>query len=220
MEKKVKSFVLRARTTKAQALALETYWEKFGIKKQCKDSLDKIFGRKAKRILDIGFGAGDTLLSLAKNNPNKDFIGIEVHKSGIGAVINLAKKLNIENIRIAQEDAFVFLQDLKFNQAFEATILFFPDPWPKTKHKKRRLIQEDFINILERITIKGGYFICKTDCEDYALHILKLFNKNDRWVKFTFPDLPTLYRCLPMTNFERKARNDNRKSTFIVFQKV
>ena len=115
---------MRARTTKAQALALETYWEKFCIEKECKESLDKIFGRKAKRILDIGFGAGDTLLSLAKNNPNKDFIGIEVHRSGIGAVINTAQKLSIENIKIAQEDAFVFLQDLKFNQAFEATILF------------------------------------------------------------------------------------------------
>lgn len=211
---------MHGRVTKGQDKAINSHGDKYIVPSQTEWKLDLIFARKAKIILDIGFGAGETLIALAQNNPEKNILGIEVHKPGIGALIYKANKLNITNIKIIQEDAEVILNGLKVKNQFEAIILFFPDPWPKRKHNKRRLIKEDFINLLERVIEKEGFFVCKTDWENYKLDILTLFNKNKSWKRCFLSDIPKNINYLPETNFDRKARLSGRKSSFIIFQKI
>ncbi|MDG2060706.1 MAG: tRNA (guanosine(46)-N7)-methyltransferase TrmB [SAR86 cluster bacterium] len=220
MERKLKSFVLHGRMTRAQGYAIKNYWHIFGISNENTKDLDQIFGRRAKKVLDIGFGAGETLIDLAQNNLEKDFIGIEVHKPGIGSLISKINKLSLKNIRVVQQDADIYLQELSNKNKFEAVILFYPDPWPKRKHKKRRLVNEEFIIKLERVLENKGILICKTDWKDYGEQIYNLLSSNKNWIELSYPQLPSDFKFFTETNFEKKAKLEGRESNFLLFKKV
>jgi len=174
----IRSFVLRPkRLTAAQDYALKNVWPRFGL--QIEDgiiNLEKIFNRAAPRVLEIGFGTGQSLLTQASENPDKDFIGIEVYPSGVGSLLHGIEKLQLNNIRIFQEDAVLVLQQCIAPQSFDLIQIFFPDPWPKRRHQKRRLIQAEFVELLATKLKPEGIVHLATDWLDYAEQMLSVLS--------------------------------------------
>ena len=173
----IRSFVRRAgRMTVSQERALVELWPTFGIEfAEDKQDFDKVFGRRAKRILEIGFGNGESLVDAAARNPDKDFIGIEVHEPGIGHCLILARQASISNLRIIGHDAIEVLRYQVTEGSLERINLFFPDPWPKKRHHKRRILQPAFLELAASRLQPGGTLHIATDWSDYAEHIDELF---------------------------------------------
>ncbi len=182
-ERTIRSFVLRAgRMTKAQNNAYQMLWTQFGLECSSRQlDIDGVFGRKAPLILEIGFGMGDSLLSQALDEPDHNFLGVEVHKPGIGRLMNDAKKLGINNLRIICEDAVKVLADRLTQESLAGVQIYFPDPWPKTRHHKRRIIQPEFIKLLAHKVRLGGFCHLATDWTPYAEWMLDLFSQNSVW---------------------------------------
>jgi len=174
----IKSFVRRSgRITDSQRRAWTNYWPCFGIDIDNDPSgLGKLFKDTKKRIvLEIGFGDGDNLIATAINETNSNVIGIEVYRSGIGHCLIHAEKNNLKNLKIIYFDAVEVLNEHIPNNSIDAINIFFPDPWPKKRHRKRRLISETFILLLKsKLTNRGLVHIC-TDWPDYNEEILRLF---------------------------------------------
>ncbi len=177
----IRSFVRRAgRLTAPQQGALVELWPIYGIelKEELLD-LDEIFGRRAERVLDIGFGNGDALIFSTQENPEQDFIGIEVHKPGMGHCLLMARASGISNLRLIQHDAVEVLQNQIPNGAIKRINLLFPDPWPKKRHHKRRLLQEPFVNLAGKKLRSGGTFHIATDWSNYAEQIDEVMNASN-----------------------------------------
>jgi len=174
----IRSFVRRqGRMTAAQKQALGLYWSRFGLKLSEKPiDLKEVFRRESKIVLEIGFGMGDSLLAMAKANPDKDYIGIEVHLPGVGALLSEMAKEEVENIRIFQDDAVFVLRQSIEDHSLDEINIFFPDPWPKQRHHKRRLIQSHFVELLYRKLKQGGQLHLATDWEDYALQMMAVMS--------------------------------------------
>ncbi|MBI3775600.1 MAG: tRNA (guanosine(46)-N7)-methyltransferase TrmB [Gammaproteobacteria bacterium] len=174
----IRSFVRReGRITVAQQRALSTLWPRFGITPGAEElDLDLIFGRRAPRILEIGFGMGDSLLACANAHSETDYLGIEVHRPGIGGVLRKLDELNLSNVRIIDGDALVALRMNISDAAFDAIYVFFPDPWPKKRHHKRRLVQPDFMTLMHAKLKPGGLLHFATDWDNYAQHMLDVVN--------------------------------------------
>lgn len=180
-KREIKSFVRRQRKLTAhQESALQTAFPQFGIEIISGQplNLNKIFNREAKKILEIGFGLGDTILSMAKQNPDCDYLGIEVHEPGIATVMQGIIENNLTNIRVIQNDAVKIIRENIPDNSFSRIHLFFPDPWPKKRHHKRRIIQSDFVEILKNKLIDGGIFHFSTDWEDYANQMMSVLSEN------------------------------------------
>ncbi len=176
--KSIRSFVIRAgRITVGQKAAFESWWPQYGLSlyKGALD-LEAIFGRKAPLVLEIGFGMGDSLLEMAKNEPEKDFIGIEVHPPGVGKLINNAGKEDVKNLRVFMADAMDVLEDCIPDGSIDRLQLYFPDPWHKKKHNKRRIVQPPFVQKLRPKLKVGGVFHMATDWQPYAEHMLEVMN--------------------------------------------
>ena len=176
-KREIKSFVRRQRRiTPRLQKAYDLAWPKFGITvSDAPLDLENIFGRKAARVCEIGFGSGDTLLPMAKENPDGDYLGIEVHEPGVAEVMFGIIENNLTNIRVIKNDAVKILRDFIADNAFSRIHIYFPDPWPKKKHRKRRLIQDDFVDLLIRKLTSNGVLHVATDWENYAeqmMHIL------------------------------------------------
>jgi tRNA (guanine-N7-)-methyltransferase len=172
----VKSFVLRAgRTTPGQLKALEQYWPRYGLS-LAQGSLDiqAAFGNDHPVIVEIGFGMGSSLLQMAQANPQQNYIGIEVHQAGVGRLLNAAAQAQLENLRIYQDDAVAVLDQCIADQSLAGIQLFFPDPWPKKKHHKRRIVQPDFIALMHRKLKPGGFLHMATDWQPYAEHMMQV----------------------------------------------
>lgn len=169
----IKSFVKRTgRMTGAQKRALKELWPNYGVEfSHAHLDLDHLFGRRAQRVLEIGFGNGESLIEQASANPQSDFIGIEVHEPGAGHCLLLAKQSNIANLRIIVHDAFEVLQSQIPDNGLCRVNLYFPDPWPKKRHHKRRILQPEFLALVARKLTPGGSLHIATDWENYALHI-------------------------------------------------
>ena len=170
--RKVRSFVLRAgRTTTAQKRALKDLLPHYGIPFQ-KRAVDPslVFGRRVPIVLDIGFGDGSALLTLAANYPDRDYLGVEVHEPGIGRLLLQLERAGLDNIRIVAYDAVDVVRRMLPAGAVDAVNLFFPDPWPKKRHHKRRIVQPDFVRDIARALKPGGTFHIATDWADYADH--------------------------------------------------
>ena len=167
-----------------------------------KDLFYKIFERNSKVILDIGFGNGDQLLQLAQHLPDYDFIGIEIYKKGIATLIDKIQTLQLPNIKIIYNEAFSAIENFFYDRSLFKVQIFFPDPWPKTKHHKRRLINHDFINLIKNKLIINGILHIATDSDDYAQQILKIITsfKEFYWLK-------DHYLERPMTKFEKIGRS-------------
>src|SRR5215470_17857738 len=150
LQRHVRSYVRRAgRITTAQARALEELWPKFGIDFATERlDLDRVFARAAPRLLEIGFGNGEVLCAIAAQRPEWDCLGIEVHEPGIGRVLLHAKSASLGNLRVFRHDAVEVLGHQLADEAFDEIFIFFPDPWPKKRHHKRRLVQAPFANLL------------------------------------------------------------------------
>ncbi len=171
----IRSFVRReGRITPAQVDALERLWPRYGIEPAGVFDPAAIFGRRAPLVVEIGFGSGDHLLASAKARPECDFLGIEVHRPGVGRVLQQADKLGLRNLRVLCADAVEVLRGHLPAGAVDEVVIFFPDPWPKKRHHKRRLIQPAFVQVLARALRSGGRLRLATDWADYARHMLEV----------------------------------------------
>lgn len=169
----IRSFVRRAgRMTRAQARALEELWPRFGIAwEPAPLDLDALFGRSAPRVLEIGFGTGAALVQQALDHPERDLLGIEVHEPGVGHCLLEIERLGLTNIRLACHDAIELLRGRLPAGSLHGVQLFFPDPWHKKRHHKRRIVQPEFVALVARVLEPGGYLHIATDWPDYAGHI-------------------------------------------------
>jgi len=184
--RKIRSFALRAgRITAAQQRALNELWPKYGLEASADSAvfnLDAIFGRKTKCTLEIGFGNGENLVGLAKSNPNRDFIGIEVHSAGVGHLLLEIEALRLTNVRVIRYDAVEVLQHCIAPNVLDEVLVLFPDPWHKKRHHKRRLIQPNFLSLIAHRLLPGGRLQLATDWEPYAVQMLALGNAHPRLI--------------------------------------
>jgi tRNA (guanine-N7-)-methyltransferase len=206
--KSIRSFVIRAgRITASQKAAFDTWWPTYGLSLY-NGAIDPaiIFGRTAPLVLEIGFGMGDSLLEMAKNEPEKDFIGIEVHPPGVGKLINNAGKEGVKNLRVYMADAMDVLEDCIPDAAIDRLQLYFPDPWHKKKHNKRRIVQPVFVQKLRPKLKDGGIFHMATDWQPYAEYMLEVMNVAENYANVApengYSPRPE-YR--PITKFEKRG---------------
>lgn len=174
----VRSFVRReGRLTDGQKEALDSHWPRYGLELAAgKLDLDAVFGRQAPRTLEIGFGNGQTLFRLAEANPEIDFIGIEVYKTGVARLLRDADAAGLTNLRVFCEDAVEVIDQCLGDACLDTAQLYFPDPWHKKRHHKRRLVQTGFADKIARILKPGGRWLLATDWQNYAEHMLEVLN--------------------------------------------
>lgn len=174
IKRDIRSFVKReGRFTEAQRYAIDSLWPDFGLSKNDLADLDAAFERRAPRFLEIGCGSGDAIISLAKANPDNDYIGIEVHSPGLGSILQRVRDESLSNVRLLNEDAVVCLKEGLPDNALDGAMIFFPDPWPKKRHHKRRLIQRDFLSLIATKLKKNARLFAATDWQDYADFIVE-----------------------------------------------
>jgi tRNA (guanine-N7-)-methyltransferase len=174
----IRSFVRReGRITPAQEDALERLWPRYGLDPAGRPlDLAAAFGRRAPLVVEIGFGSGDHLLASAQARPQDDFLGIEVHRPGVGRVLQQAEKLGLNNLRVVCADAVETLRQSLPAGGVAEIVVFFPDPWPKKRHHKRRLIQAQFVKVLAQALRGGGRLRLATDWADYARHMQEVMS--------------------------------------------
>jgi tRNA (guanine-N7-)-methyltransferase len=202
----IRSFVLRAgRMGTGQARALEDYGPQFLIPySESALDLDATFGRQAPRILEIGFGMGETTAGIAAAHPDQDYLGIEVHTPGVGALLKRIGEGRLGNLRIIQHDAVEVLQHMLADDSLDGIHIFFPDPWHKKRHHKRRLIQPAFVGLLARRLKPGGYLHLATDWEDYAQQMLAVLSAESNLVN-TGNGFVSRPETRPLTKFEKRG---------------
>ncbi|MCI0748921.1 MAG: tRNA (guanosine(46)-N7)-methyltransferase TrmB [Nevskiales bacterium] len=178
--RRVRSFVRReGRMTPAQARALQELWPRFaagGSSVAGVLNLAQVFGRAAPVVLEVGFGNGDHLLARAQAEPEKNFLGVEVHRPGLGHLLRAAAAVGITNLRVLCADAMDVLQDRLPESGLSEVVIYFPDPWPKKRHHKRRLVQAEFARLLASRLQHGGLLHLATDWADYAEHMRLVLN--------------------------------------------
>ena len=174
----IRSYVLRAgRITRAQRRALDELLPRWEIPySPLRIDLDSIFGRRARRVLEIGYGNGDTLVELAAASPDADFLGVEVHPPGIGHCLLAIESRGLTNLRLVAHDAVEVLANQLPPASLDEVLLYFPDPWPKKRHHKRRIVQPDFAALVASRLKPGGRFRLATDWEPYAGWMLEVLN--------------------------------------------
>jgi tRNA (guanine-N7-)-methyltransferase len=174
----IRSFVTRAgRITEAQQRALEESWPAFGVEFDGQPlDLDKLFGRRARRVVEIGFGNGENLAALAAAHPDTDYLGIEVHRAGVGRLMLAAETERLTNVRISCHDAVEVLEHQLPPQSLDEILILFPDPWHKKRHHKRRLIQPPFVALATSRLKPGGLLRLATDWEPYAIQMLEVLS--------------------------------------------
>lgn len=221
--RKVKSFVLReGRLTNGQAAALEQYWPAMGLD-HTKEAInmEQVFGRIAPVTLEIGFGMGKSLVEMAKNDPQRNFIGIEVHRPGVGACLMDAGELGLTNLRVYQHDGVEVMSDSIGNESLDCVQLFFPDPWHKKRHHKRRIVQADFVESIRRHLKIGGVFHMATDWENYAEHMLEIMSNAPGFENTsTTQDYIPRPDSRPLTKFEQRGHRLGHGVWDLMFKRV
>jgi tRNA (guanine-N7-)-methyltransferase len=174
----IRSFVMRAgRMTSGQTRALEELWPRYGVAYAAAPlDLDALFARAAPRTLEIGFGNGEHLARLAQAHPERDYLGIEVHRPGVGHLLMLAQTQDLTNIRVSDHDAVEVLNHQLPPESLDEVLVLFPDPWHKKRHHKRRLIQPPFVELVASRLKTGGVFRLATDWEEYATQMLEVLS--------------------------------------------
>ena len=202
----IRSYVLRqGRVSVAQQRAIDNLQPRFGIPYSSQQlNFRHVFGRSAPVILEIGFGMGDSTATIAQAHPENDYLALEVHTPGVGNLLKVIDAEQIKNIRIMQHDAVEVLRDMLSDNALDGVHIFFPDPWHKARHNKRRLIQSPFIAQLVQKLKPGGYIHVATDWQDYAEQVLAVL-RAEPLLQNTAPDYAPRPEYRPLTKFEQRG---------------
>ena len=221
--RKVRSFVLReGRLTAGQQKALDSLWPSFGLERAT-GMLDaaQVFGRDAPRVLEIGYGMGHSLVQMAAAEPDKDFIGIEVHRPGVGALLMAIEEAGVTNLRSYCDDAVDILERCIADASLSRVQLYFPDPWHKKKHHKRRIVQPAWVQLVQRKLAVGGVLHMATDWQDYAEHMLAVMQAETGWQNLAedqgFSARPD---WRPETKFERRGARLGHGVWDLLYRKV
>ena len=210
IKREIKSFVLRqGKITQGQERALQELLPRYGIEYQNQVlDLNQAFTRTAPKILEIGFGMGHASWQIAKNNPENDYLGAEVHLPGVGSLLMLAEENNVTNLRVIRHDAVEVLKNMITDNSLAGVHIYFPDPWHKKRHHKRRIIQTEFIKLICSKLKLGAYLHLATDWHDYALWMLDILRKEDS-LKNTSSSNDYVARpdYRPLTKFEQRGIN-------------
>ncbi len=218
----VRSYVLRAgRLTPAQQRALDELLPRWGIAKgEGLLDLDTLFDRPAGVVLEIGFGDGEATWRMAIKEPDRNFLAVEVHAPGVGRLLQNLERRGIGNVRVAMEDAVTFMRERLAPASVEEVRIFFPDPWPKKRHRKRRLVQADFIALLAAKMKPGGLLHLATDWQPYAEHMLEIVEASGEFENLS----PTGDYCAqpawrPDTKYERRGNRLGHRTRDLVFRR-
>ena len=216
----IRSFVLRqGRVSNAQRRAVDTLSSVYGIP-YAPGALDfdQVFGRRAPTVLEIGFGMGETTAQIAQAHPENNYLGIEVHTPGVGSLLKQIDARGLANLRLIQHDAVEVLQNMIAPASLAGTHIFFPDPWPKKRHHKRRLIQQPLVALLASRLAPGGYLHAATDWQEYAEQILAVFGAEPMLTNTAGGYAPRpAYR--PLTKFENRGLKLGHGVWDVVFRK-
>ena len=223
MHRKIKSYVLRAgRVSNRQQQGLDLWLKDYELP-MSNDPLDltKEFNRNADTVVEIGFGMGTSLLTMAKNNPQINYLGVEVHKAGVGSLVADLHDHQLSNVRIMAHDAVEVFQTQLKDDSLAGVQIFFPDPWHKKRHHKRRLIQPEFIQLLAKKIRKGGFIHCATDWMEYAEHMLEVLSAEptliNQHVKGGYSPKP---ESRPLTKFELRGERLGHGVWDLIFNKL
>ena len=217
MNRPIRSYVLRqGRTTAAQRRALEELYPKYGLTLG-EGPLDfaRVFARKAPLVLEIGSGMGETTAAIAKAHPEADFIAVEVHGPGVGSLLNRIEQDELGNVRVIRHDAVDVLERMLCDGALAAIHLFFPDPWPKKRHHKRRLVQPEFAALAARKLAPRGVIHAATDWPDYAAHMKEVFSR-----EALLESASSGLVARPPTKFESRGRRLGHAIVDLYFRRV
>ncbi|MEE9423035.1 MAG: tRNA (guanosine(46)-N7)-methyltransferase TrmB [Gammaproteobacteria bacterium] len=220
--RRIRSFVRRVgRLTEGQQRALDQLWSVYGLKSDCCLDINSIFDRAAPLTLEIGFGSGTSLAAMAEAAPDINFLGIEVHRPGVGHLLYELQKRQLSNVRVWCHDAVEILACQIPDQSLDRVLLFFPDPWPKRKHHKRRLIQADFVTLLGHKLKPGGQLHLATDWDHYAKHMLKTLDSSPLFRNLAGASQYTSrpeYR--PETRFEARGKRLGHTVRDLLFERI
>jgi tRNA (guanine-N7-)-methyltransferase len=219
-DRRIRSFVTRAgRLSTGQARALETLGPKFCIP-YAKEQLDfaAAFGRAAPTVFEIGFGMGETTAHIAAHMPGTNFLACEVHTPGVGSLLKLIGEQQLENLRLVQHDAFEVVTNMIPENSLAGVHVFFPDPWHKARHNKRRLIQPPFVALLASRIAPGGYLHCATDWQEYADQMLEVLG-GDPALENTAEGFAPRPEYRPVTKFENRGLKLGHGVWDVVFRK-
>ncbi len=220
--REIRSFVRReGRITPGQKRALQQLWPRYGLEPGQRIDPVAIFGRRAPLTLEIGFGNGESLASMAAREPGTDFIGIEVHRPGVGHLLQALDRQALNNVRVFNEDAMKVLRDSLPDGCLDRLLLYFPDPWHKKRHHKRRIVQPAFVELVASKLKPGGILHMATDWENYAGHMLEVMNRSAEFRNCAaggqYSEKPD-YR--PVTKFERRGRKLGHGVWDLLFKKM
>ncbi|MFQ0998632.1 tRNA (guanosine(46)-N7)-methyltransferase TrmB [Gilliamella sp. BG6] len=203
----IRSFVLRqGRLTKGQEQALISLWPVFGIEYDVNSPM--VFDSNKQVVLEIGFGMGASLIEMAKNAPDKNFLGIEVHKPGVGACLMAIGENQLSNLKVMCHDAVEVLENMIPDHTLDKVQIFFPDPWHKARHNKRRIIQPQFVQLIRQKLKLGGILHLATDWQHYAKHMLEVLTQAEGFENLS-PSGDYIPRPddRPITKFEKRGQN-------------
>ena len=220
---KVKSYVKReGRLTKAQARAIEEFWPTMGLTvEQGMLDFNQVFSNTNPVVLEIGFGMGKSLVEMAAAAPHLNFIGIEVHRPGVGACLADAGEANLTNLRVFEHDAVEVLAQCVADATLHRVQLFFPDPWHKKRHHKRRIVQPEFVEKLRAKIAMGGQFHMATDWEPYAEHMLEVMQASEHFENTsTSNDYVERPEYRPITKFETRGQRLGHGVWDLIFTRV
>lgn len=216
----IRSFVLRqGRVSNAQARHYETTMPRFGIPYQAAPlDFAAVFGRVAPTVLEIGFGMGETTAKIAQGHAETDYLALEVHTPGVGSLLKQIVEAELTNVRIVQHDAVEVVRDMIRPASLAGIHIFFPDPWPKKRQQKRRLIQAPFVALLASRLVPGGYLHCATDWEEYAHQMLDVLS-GERSLTNTVDGFSPRPEYRPLTKFEQRGLRLGHGVWDVVFQR-
>ena len=218
--RRIRSFVRReGRLTEGQSSAIANGWPQWGVDyAPGVMDWDRVFGRIAPRFLEIGFGMGGATAEIARNHPDNDYLGIEVHRPGVGNLLKLIAQDSLTNLRLMSHDAVDVINEMIAPDTLDGVLIFFPDPWHKKRHHKRRLIQPEFVHLLASRLKPGGTIHCATDWENYAVQMLEVLSAEPALenTAIDYAPRPT-YR--PLTKFENRGLKLGHGVWDLVFRK-
>ena len=217
----VKSYVVRGgRLTQSQQKALDNLWPRFGLdKKHGIINTEEVFKNKNLVVFEIGFGMGESLAQMAEDRPDQNFIGVDVHPPGIGTLLRKIEEKKLDNVRVFQEDAKLVLDECISNESLDSVQIFFPDPWHKKRHHKRRLIQTEFIqNLLPKIK-QGGVIHLATDWENYAEQMMEVLSDINELENKSGAGNFATEELRPVTKFQRRGERLGHGVWDLVFKK-